>query len=539
MSRAQVAGCRSERRKPERTSDLALFGRKKTGEDAEPNGGAAGTASDTGAAAAPAETPGNGGVVLDVHPDKARKFFEYAKTVHETTNYEYAMQLWLNGLRHDPGNVQALESFMSSCQHFLAASGGKSLGKDTVRLFSGRGDVERYLLALLQWGMRPADATLAVRAADSAARLGLAEPTYWIGSAAMGAVGGEKRPRKDLFVRLKEIFIKVGAYDKAVEAGEAAVRLDPTDGPLIAEIRNLAAQATMSRGGFEDTGQAGGFRANIRDADRQRMLEEQERIVKTDETIDRLVLAAEADYRSRSEDPAAINVYAKRLLERGRPEDEKRAREVLRHAYETTRQFRFREMDGDVRLRQAHRKLMEYKHVAESNPDNPGAQEMYRKAQQSFLKIELEEYQARVDAYPTDLGYKFELGKRFYQAGEFEQAIAMFQRSQEDVKRRVESLKYLGQSFMQIGWVDEAVHTFRQAMDHHHVHTDETGLDLRYGLLTALQAKAEADRDLSIAEEADRLASSIAIQQINFRDIRARRDVLKKLIADLKRGDAA
>ena len=39
------------------------------------------------------------------------------------------------------------------------------------------------------------------------------------------------------------------------------------------------------------------------------------------------------------------------------------------------------------------------------------------------------------------------------------------------------------------------------------------------------------------AEEADKLASAIAIHQFNYKDIRARRDVLKKLIADLKRGD--
>jgi hypothetical protein len=65
------------------------------------------------------------------------------------------------------------------------------------------------------------------------------------------------------------------------------------------------------------------------------------------------------------------------------------------------------------------------------------------------------------------------------------------------------------------------------------------GMSLRYGLLTSLQTKAEADRDLAVAEEADKLASAIAVQQFNFRDIRARRDALKKLISDLKKGDPA
>jgi tetratricopeptide (TPR) repeat protein len=511
---------------------LALFGRKKGTDEPEAAAGSAGESAggDNGKNAASDE----GGA--DFHPEKARKFFDYARTVHETTNYEYAVQLWLNGLRHDPGNVQALESFMNSCQHFLAAAGGKSPSKDTVRLFSGRGEVERYLMALLQWGMRPRDPTLAVRATDAAATLNLPEPAYWIGTVALGAISGDKRPRKDLYLRLMEIFQKISAYDKAVEAGRAALQIDPTDGPLSAQLRNMDAQATMTRGGFDQTGQTGGFRANIRDADKQRMLEEQERIVKTDDTIDRLVKAAEEDYRSRPEDPAAINVYAKRLLERGRPEDERRAREILKVAYEQTKQFRFREMDGDIRLRQAARKLAEYRQAAEGKPDDANAQEMYRKAQTLFLKIEIEEYAARVDAYPTDLGNKFELGKRYFKAEDYENAIALFQKAQEDAKRRVEALNYLGQSFQKIGWNDEAVHTFRQAIDAYSVGTDEVGMNLRYGLLTSLQVKAETDRDLAIAEEADRLASSIAVQQINYRDIRSRRDVLKKLIADLKRG---
>jgi tetratricopeptide (TPR) repeat protein len=511
---------------------LALFGRKKGNDEPATGTGGAG---DNGGSEKPPVAGGESDD-MDVHPEKAKKFFDYARTVHETTNYEYAVQLWLNGLRHDPGNVQSLESFMNSCQHFLANSGGKGPSKDTVRLFSGRSAVERYLMALLQWGMRPMDPTLAVRATDSATGLNLSESAYWIGTVALGAIANDKRPRKDLYLRLMENFQKIGAYDKAVEAGRAALQVDPTDGPLSAQLRNMDAQATMSRGGFDQTGQTGGFRSNIRDAEKQRMLEDQERIVKTDETIDRLVKAAEDDYKTRSEDPAAINVYAKRLVERGRPEDEKRAREVLKVAFETTRQFRFREMDGDIRLRQAARKLAEYRDAAETKTDDPSAQEMFRKAQVAFLKIEIEEFAARVEAYPTDLGYKFELGKRYFRAGDYENAIAMFQKSQEDAKRRVESLNYLAQSFQKIGWNDEAVHTFRQAIEAYSIGTDEVGMSLRYGLLTSLQIKAETDRDLSIAEEADRLASTIAVQQINYRDIRSRRDVLKKLIADLKRG---
>jgi tetratricopeptide (TPR) repeat protein len=468
-------------------------------------------------------------------PDKAARFFDRAKVAQETANYEYAMTMWLGGLRQDPTSMRGLESFFQSCSSFLTDNG--KLSKETRKMFDGREDIEKYLSSLLAWGMEPLDAVSAVKASENASKLGLVEPTYWIGERALGAIAREKKPRKDLFLKMVEIFQKVGISDKAVEAASAALALDPSDGKLAADIRNLSAQATMAKGGYDQSGEAGGFRKNIRDLDKQRRLEEGERIVKTEETLDRLVADAAEDYQKRPEDPAAINVYAKRLQERARPEDEKRAREVLKRAFETTKQFRFREMEGTLKLRMAARKLAKYRDDAEAKPTDAKAVDLHRQARAQYAQMEIEEYKLRVEHYPTDLALKFELGKRYFASGDTEGAIALFQQSQEDAKNRVESLNYLGQSFQRIGWTDEAVHTFRQALETHRVPTDETGMDLRYGLLTSLQAKAEADRDLAVAEEADKLASAIAIQQISFRDVRSRRDTIKKLIAELKKGD--
>lgn len=505
---------------------MALFGRKKT-EETPPK-----TAGGEAAAAV------GGGEGQNYQPDKARRFFDHARTMHEASNYEYAMQLWLNGMRQDPTSMSALEGFFAAAAGFLADPKTKGLSKETTRLFGGRGELEKYLKSLLDWGMEPLDGGAAVRAAEAAAALGLPEQTYWIGERAMGAAARDRKPRKDLFKKLVVVFSKVGAYDKAVQAGEAAVALDPSDGQLAAEVRNLAAQSAMSQGGFEQAGQAGGFRANIRDLDKQRMLEDQDRIVKTEDVVERLIAQAEEEYKAKPDEGQAIDLYSKRLLERARPEDEKLAYKVLMDGFEKTKQFRFRQRAGDLRLRAAKRQLGAYRDAAEKNAADAAAQDRYRKAQAKYMEMETEEYKARVEAYPTDLGLKFELGRRLVDAGHHEDAVALFQQSQADPKHRVDSLKYLGQAFAAMGWINEAVHTYRQAIELHRNPTDELGMELRYGLLAALQAQAESARDLGVAEEADRLASAIAIQQINYKDIRARRDAAKSLIAELKRGGA-
>ena len=35
---------------------------------------------------------------MEFSPEKAQRFFERAQTVHDATNYDYAMNCWLSGL---------------------------------------------------------------------------------------------------------------------------------------------------------------------------------------------------------------------------------------------------------------------------------------------------------------------------------------------------------------------------------------------------------------------------------------------------------
>ncbi len=108
---------------------------------------------------------------LHIAPDKAKVFFDRARTIHESTNYPYAIQLWLRGLRLDPGNLEALEGFFFSIASFLG-SGGKKLEREvTTAATEGRGELPASLSAILEWGLKPTDPSLAVRATEAAAKL--------------------------------------------------------------------------------------------------------------------------------------------------------------------------------------------------------------------------------------------------------------------------------------------------------------------------------------------------------------------------------
>lgn len=503
---------------------MALFGRKKS------ENGEAGDAGNNGASGGSGD---NGDTKttepVGFSPEKAQRFFEHAKTVGDTGNYEYAMQLWLSGLKQDPASMHGLESFLNAAVNF----DGKP-GKELVNSVAGKTGADRYAQAVLAWGLKISEASLAVKAVQAAAKLGLAEQAYYLGEKALALVRG--KPKKGLFIKLMEAFGEVQAFDLAVIAGDAAVQMDPADAPLSTQVKNMSASATMRQGGFDKTGEEGSFRDNIKDLDKQRMLDEADRVVKTEDTMDRLVIDAEAEFQKRPDDMPTLSKLVKRLLERGRPEDEQRAIRLLMTGFEATKQFRFRQDAGKVRLRQLRRTLMQYKDRAEAKPDDEKAQSDYADAKAKFFKIEVSELKAAVEAYPTDLPLKFELGNHYFEAGDFDQSIGLLQEAKGDARFRSQSLSLLGQAFYAMEWNDEAIATYHQAIDAKTAPSTELKLELRYGLLRALEAKANAERDLAAAEEAEKLASQIAIEQFSYRDIRDRREALKKLVLELRKG---
>ena len=502
---------------------FGLF-KKKDDEPAKPGSAAAGDAS-----------VGEGAAKFTPNPATARKFFDPAKTVHDSTNYEYAMTLWLQGLGKDPTSMSGLEGFMASAESF-ANENPKLKGptKDQTKNFEGKTPIDRYLQALLNWGVKPTDYQLGIKAMEGAVKLSLDEPAFFIGTRTLRAALEDPKAKKDHLVTMMHLFSQLGAFERAVQAGEAACRIDPSDAKLQAETRNLSAQATMTKGGYEKSGAAGGFRANVRDIEAQRKREEEERLVKSEDTLERVILNNKTDYETRPNDPAAIQKFAKSLLERGTAEDEALAFKVLMKGFEATRTYRFKQLAGDIRLRVHSRKVIELRDAAKETPEGSEQRKQYMSALRQFREAEIKEFEERVENYPTDLKLKYELGRRYYDVGNHEKAIEQFQVAQQapGIANTVQNL--LGQSFLSMGWLDEAEGTFRRAIETHESVSDELGLSLRYNLMVTLSKRASENRDVASAEEALRLASGIAIQQITFRDIRERREQIQNLVKDLR-----
>lgn len=506
---------------------MALFGKKKS-DDPEPG--------DDGGE--PTGGDKKSGAKFTPEPAKAKRFFDHARAMADSSNYEYAMTLWLQGLRQDPGSMSGLESFFDAAANFtLKNPKTKGPSKDQVKQFSSKGTLEKFLYSLLHWGTRPKDDWQSgLRAMTTASELGLNETSYWIGERVLGIARNDPKAKKDHFVEMMGIFETIGGFDKAVQSGEAAMALDPRDAKLEAQVRNMSATATMSRGGYDQTGAAGGFRANIRDSKAMREKQEEEQIVKSEDTLDGMIQRLTAEFEKRPDDEPTIQKLGKALMERGKPDDEKLALRLYMKAYETSKTYRFKEMAGDIKIRIARRKLRALKAQMEADPTNTELARQYASGRRQVLEFERDEFIERVAAYPTDMMKKFELGVRCFQLAEYEAAIEQFQQAQGASGLGVRVKSYLGQSFDALGWLDEADSSYRAAIEEYPVEGDDLGMELRYGLMKVLERKARETKKAEAADEAYKLASSIALKQINYRDIRERRSAIQTMQKELRGG---
>ena len=184
-------------------------------------------------------------------------------------------------------------------------------------------------------------------------------------------------------------------------------------------------------------------------------------------------------------------------------------------------------------MRQMNRIIRELKARVDAEPDNAEQRQKFDEGRRRQLIFELQEFQERVKNYPTDMGLRFELGKRLFASGQLDEAIGAFQQAKADPKHRSQAHWFLGQCYIRQDWYDEAIATLREGIESHALDDDKLALELRYLLMDGLVKSAHRTKDLEQAKEAQQVASKILQTKIDFRDIRHRMDEVKKLVEKL------
>jgi len=110
-----------------------------------------------------------------------------------------------------------------------------------------------------------------------------------------------------------------------------------------------------------------------------------------------------------------------------------------------------------------------------------------------------------VEKYPTDLAIRFEMGVLNFQAGKINEALADFQKAQNNPNKKIAAMSYLAQCFAQKKMFDSAVRTLQNVIKEKLVF-DEEKKDLIYNLgcvLETMGKKAEAHEQFLLIYETD------------------------------------
>ncbi len=449
---------------------------------------------------------------------KARAFFDRAKQVAESKNYDYAIQMYLDGLRHAPDALE--EGHLPLCSLALqrqGAGGKKPSMMEKMKHSRGKTPLEQMLNAEYLFAKDPSHLPYAEAMLKAAIAGGYKRTAGWLANLIFQTNNAAPRPSAQTYILLKDSYAALGQFDKALVACQKASQLRPSDAELADEFKNLSAELTMARGKYDVDGD---FRQSIKDRAQQEKLHAQASIVKTEDYRRKAVEEARKRLAQNPQLPQNIFDLADALSDLETDEAENEAIELLENAYKSRDDFSFKQRAGQLRLKQLRRKIRHTKRVLEADPDNAQAKKVLEQLNAIMNKTELEHYRLCMQNYPTDLKAKYEYALCLERNKRYDEAIPLFQEAMKDPRRKITSMNQIGVCFFMKGWYADAIDVLNKAIESYPIQDDTTAKELRYNLARVYEQDDQTDKALEIYRK-------IAQTDFGYRDVSQRVDKLR------------
>lgn len=457
---------------------------------------------------------------------KAAKWFARGRELGDKRQFDHAIEYYVSGLEFWPDAVEEACKPLHGCAVARKATGGKKPGlKDTMkRSTSDKDPKQAYLNSLWLFGHDPDNGGYIEAVTKNAGRLRAEDAARWASGILYKSLESNPKTATKQFQGLIEILEELGdraaargehafgveVYKSAVETVNLWRRRIPKDTQTEGVLKNLSTKLTILKGKYQD---GDSYRDSIVDAEGQSDLHDKQRKVQADDRLDQLIAKAEQDHLANPASGPALKEVVDLLTRRERTEDETKAIGYLVAHFKRTDDYRWKQTADDIRMRQLGRVVRD----AEKTGDAAALKE----AQVAQLRFELTVYKDRVERYPTDNRLKFELAVRRFRAGQFDDAIPLFQAARMDPKNRAACGMYLGRCFFRKGYHSQAISGLREAIENHEFNDDELAKTMRYWLGRAFEAGGQA-------EDAKKTYGEILSIDYNYKDVRGRLDGLNK-----------
>ncbi|CAN5495872.1 hypothetical protein BH10PLA1_BH10PLA1_03540 [soil metagenome] len=447
---------------------------------------------------------------------KAKVFFDRGLTVAGTGNYDYAIEMYLQGLALDPDSVRA-HSELRDISMKRKATGGKDLGfMEKMKLGKSKDDRDSMLNATKLLSYDPGNTDRMMSILQAALKGGFYDTIMWLGPILQKANSDDKKPDFNKFITLKDTYKVLKQWQLATDACMFALRLRPDDMELQTEMKNLGAQHTMTEGNY---GKSGSFRDSIKDMSGQAKLLAGDKDVRNVDVMGAIIADAQKEYDANPADPLKLTKLVEALVKTESPDYENKAIELLEDAYQRTKQFRYRHNVGKIKFSQLSRMERSLRTALQANPTDPATRTQYAQFVREKTEEELSELLLWIENYPTEMGYRMEAARRMLDLKQYGEAIPILQHVRSDPKYKVEAGINLGKAFLAAEFVEEAIDTLKAIIDEYQLKGDTKSKDMYYFYARSLEQKG----DIPAAIKA---YSQVAMMEFNYRDVQAR---IKKL----------
>ena len=449
---------------------------------------------------------------------KAQAFFARARKVATTNNFDYAIEMYLEGLRCAPDALDEGHTKLHELALLRVVRGGKKPSMvEKAKRFRGKTPLERMINAEFLFAKNPDHLPYAEAILKAAAAGDYRKTAKWIADLIFAANNAADKPSFQTYMLLKDSYAVIEQYNRAIAACQRAVNLKPEDGELADEFKRLSAELTVADGKYD---QAGDFTKSIKNREQQEMFQAQQGVVKSEDY--RLTAVKEARQKLAGEPNLPKNIFnlAAVLADLGNENEENEAIELLEKTYKAKKDFEFKKEAGQIRIKQLKGKIRGARAALEAKPGDSQAKSQLSQLSTQFKNTELEHYRLCVENYPTDLQAKYEYGIRLVRDKQYDQAIPLFQDAQKDPRRKISSMDKIGYCFFGKGWFADAIDIFTQAIDSYEIKDDGTAKELRYNLARAHEAKDETEVALEIYRK-------LAQLDFGYKDVRQRVDKLR------------
>jgi tetratricopeptide (TPR) repeat protein len=448
----------------------------------------------------------------------AENLFHKAELAIKRRNFDYAIELLLQGLKLDPLNVEQRRRLRQTEILAIQSKGGNTKG-DLLKSVTSLGTQWRIKKLGVQkkWEEQILEIENFLRNAPQSTGA-----LYQLAHAFRNLEGGHDAAVAALQEIVEVDRTQIEAWrqlgtlhagsdpEKAIRCWEKVKQYRPEDKEAGKAIRDLSAATMVKRAEDRKKGGEGDFRDLLADEDEARKLQEEQQIIRTDDDARRAIQRVKEKLADAPEEKRLIRQLGdlhRRLKEyRAAEEQYKKLLEM------DPNDLYAKERIGDLQEHIHNDHVAELEEKLKAAPDDEALKEQLKKALDDRDTFLLGELQRRVAAHPTDAGLKAKFGGILLKKGRLDEAIEQFQKALVDPRLATQAHGNLGRCFKAKGLYDLAVEEFKKTLGQLPDKNSALGKDFTYSLGETYALKEDWAEALATMQ-------TILAVDIRFRDV--------------------